>query len=195
VTSSICTWAARQSLRLLDEKSGLCALYVEAADPSEHPVGASSSTPRGLKRPASSGAAVQDLATGTDEDDDTDRGTGDEVIDLAEYWGSTEIDETDRVIDRQLKHSTRRADELWTMSFLTKTLVGFAGTYRSLREEHPPSSRKPGSSSSATGLRHPRYGRPLHISAAAPTRPRRQRSERDSKTSCPRRRSPTSAGD
>ncbi|MEX5254826.1 hypothetical protein [Kocuria arenosa] len=114
------TWAARQSLRLLDESSGLHSLYVEAVDPSEQP-------------PAPfSDASDAGIPAAEDEMD-----AGDEVVDLAEYWGSSDIDHTDRVVYRQFKHSTRHAEEPWTLSFLTKTLIGFARKYRSLKAHHP----------------------------------------------------------
>ena len=59
------------------------------------------------------------------------------MIDLAEYWGSSDIDDADHVVYRQFKHSTTRPDEPWTFSYLTKTLIGFARKYRSHRENHP----------------------------------------------------------
>ncbi|MCZ2857742.1 hypothetical protein [Blastococcus sp. VKM Ac-2987] len=114
------TWAARQSLRLLDRDSGLHALFVEAVDLSE--------------QPTAPDPDVSDADASTPEDDSDG---GNEVIDLAEYWGSSDIDHTDRVVYRQFKHSTRHADEAWTLSFLTKTLVGFARKYRSLKADHP----------------------------------------------------------
>ena len=124
------TWAARQSLRLLDRSSGLHALFVEAVDPSEHsaePV--VTTTSAGTPGP---GGSVE-----TPRMD-----TGDQVIDLAEYWGSSHIDEADRIVYRQFKHSTRHAHELWTMSFLTKTLLGFANKYHTLLENHPASAER-----------------------------------------------------
>lgn len=114
------TWAARQSLRLLDKDSGLHSLYVEAVDPSEQP-----------------SFRVSETVTADSPTSEDDTGTGDEVIDLAEYWGSSNIDHTDRVVYRQFKHSTRSEDKPWTLSFLTKTLVGFARKYRTLKAEHP----------------------------------------------------------
>lgn len=116
------TWAARQSLRLLDTTAGLTALYVEAVDPSEHR----------SRAEADPGNNVARLAA-----DDSSPLTGDEVIDLAEYWGSSDIDDADLVVYRQFKHSTTRPDEAWTFSYLTKTLVGFAKKYRSHRDNHP----------------------------------------------------------
>lgn len=114
------TWAARQSLRLLDKDSGLHALHVEAVDPSEQP-----------RFP------VSKIAIADSPVSEEDTGTGDEVIDLAEYWGSSDIDHTDRVVYRQFKHSTRYGDQPWTFSYLTKTLLGFARKYRTLKAEHP----------------------------------------------------------
>lgn len=121
------TWAARQSLRLLDTTAGLTALYVEAVDPSEHRTRAE----------ADPGNNVARLAA-----DDSSPLTGDEVIDLAEYWGSSDIDDADLVVYRQFKHSTTRPDEAWTFSYLTKTLVGFAKKYRSHRDNHPEALRR-----------------------------------------------------
>lgn len=114
------TWAARQSLRLLDKDSGLHSLHVEAVDPSEPPA-----------PPAS------DTITADSPTSEADTGTGNEVIDLAEYWGSSDIAHTDRVVYRQFKHSTRSADSPWTLSFLAKTLIGFARKYRTLKANHP----------------------------------------------------------
>lgn len=108
-------WAARQSLRLLDETAGLDSLFVEAVDPSE-------------QTPVPLNGTVTPVA---------DINTGDEVIDLAEYWGSSDIAETDRVVYRQFKHSTRSPDTPWTLSFLTKTLIGFAHKYKWLTTNHP----------------------------------------------------------
>lgn len=114
------TWAARQSLRLLDESSGLHSLYVEAVDPSEQPP-----------------APIPDASDADSPTAEEDTDTGDEVIDLTEYWGSSDVDHTDRVVYRQFKHSTQHADDPWTLSFLRKTLIGFARKYRSLKTHHP----------------------------------------------------------
>ncbi|MFJ4229881.1 AAA family ATPase, partial [Paenarthrobacter nicotinovorans] len=108
-------WAARQSLRLLDATSGLDSLFVEAVDPSEHP----------------------DVSQPADLSGDEQTRTGDEVIDLAEYWGSSTIEHATKVVYRQFKHSTRYANDPWTLSFLTKTLIGFARKYTTLKTNHP----------------------------------------------------------
>ena len=168
------TWAARQALRLLDERSGLCALYVEAVDPSEHP--ADSSTDQHQREDR---APTDAPAASASPDDDGDLDTGDEVIDLAEYWGSTHIDEADRVVYRQFKHSTLHADEPWTMSFLTKTLTGFARKYRSLRDGHPAAvprvrfefvSNRVRAPSAQQTLQHLRDGTDARAAAAVRTR-------------------------
>ncbi|SDR72234.1 hypothetical protein SAMN04488543_0205 [Friedmanniella luteola] len=121
------TWAARQSLRLLDASSGLAAILVEAVDPSEH----RRQSDQRLDQP---GATDEQLR---DEDEASTSSTGDEVIDLAEYWGSSDIDNADQVVYRQFKHSTVHPDEPWTFSFLTKTILGFARKYRVLSRDHP----------------------------------------------------------
>ncbi len=68
---------------------------------------------------------------------DTAVGDGDEVIDLAEYWGSTDLADADKVVYRQLKHSTRNADDPWTISWLAKTLIGFARKFARVLAEQP----------------------------------------------------------
>ena len=151
------TWAARQSLRLLDKASGLHSLFVEAVDPSEQP-------------------PLPESDSFTDEED---TGTGDEVIDLAEYWGSSDIAHTERVVYRQFKHSTRYADTPWTLSFLSKTLIGFARKYRTLKGSHPAVldrvqfefvSNRPPSTSAIEGLHSLRTG--IHSSTTKTIRER-----------------------
>jgi len=57
---------------------------------------------------------------------------GEDVIDIAEYFGSEDILHARIIQYMQLKHSTRHADEPWTASGLQKTVEGFAKRYRSL---------------------------------------------------------------
>ncbi|MFU8875464.1 hypothetical protein [Micromonospora sp. SL4-19] len=59
---------------------------------------------------------------------------GEQVIDIAEYFGSEQLPDADRVVYRQLKHSTVRDGEAWTMSELKGTLSGFAERFTKLRE-------------------------------------------------------------
>jgi hypothetical protein len=69
--------------------------------------------------------------------DDTASTGGDEVVDLAEYWGTPDLRAARRVVYRQLKHSTEAPDVERTSSYLKKSLIGFAKKYRSILDEHP----------------------------------------------------------
>jgi len=99
-------WAARRALELLTPQSGLVAITIEGASPSE----------------------LQ--AAGTVE-------TGEQLIDIAEYYGSTAIEKATIVRYMQLKHSTLRVDEIWQPSGLEKTITGFAERYAALRKKLP----------------------------------------------------------
>ena len=57
---------------------------------------------------------------------------GEEIIDLAEYFGSEEIKDASLVRYMQLKHSTLHAREPWSASGLEKTVKGFAKRYKEL---------------------------------------------------------------
>lgn len=57
---------------------------------------------------------------------------GEEVIDIAEYFGSEELKSARLVRYMQLKHSTRHATEPWTASGFEKTIKGFAKRYKEL---------------------------------------------------------------
>lgn len=59
---------------------------------------------------------------------------GEEVIDIAEYFGSEDFKRARLVRYMQLKHSTLRAAEPWTASGVQKTIEGFAKRYRDLRQ-------------------------------------------------------------
>lgn len=54
---------------------------------------------------------------------------GDETIDVAEYYGSEEIELASCVVYIQLKHSTQRSSIPWTASDLETTVEGFAKRY------------------------------------------------------------------
>lgn len=62
---------------------------------------------------------------------------GDELIDIAEYFGSEDLGSADKIRYMQLKHSTRHASEDWTASGLEKTLSGFAKRYVQLTQVLP----------------------------------------------------------
>ncbi len=57
---------------------------------------------------------------------------GEEVIDIAEYFGSENIQDARLIRYMQLKHSTLHAAEPWTASGLQKTVEGFAKRYQDL---------------------------------------------------------------
>jgi len=59
---------------------------------------------------------------------------GEELIDIAEYFGSEEIKHSRLVRYMQLKHSTLHATKDWTASGLEKTITGFAKRYSELRQ-------------------------------------------------------------
>ncbi len=63
---------------------------------------------------------------GTSPEDPTE---ADEVIDVAEYYGSSDPDKASSIKYFQLKHSTLRATEEWTFSGLRGTLKGFGKKY------------------------------------------------------------------
>jgi len=60
---------------------------------------------------------------------------GEELIDIAEYYGSQQFGKADSVRYFQLKHSTQRSDDPWTASGLEKTLKGFAARYSELCQQ------------------------------------------------------------
>ena len=63
-------------------------------------------------------------------------GTGEEVIDIAEYFGSEAFDKASMVRYMQLKHSTLHAIDPWTASGLEKTIKGFSKRYSELLSAH-----------------------------------------------------------
>ena len=104
-------WAARQCLKLLLPGSGLAAVSIEGSSP-EDPM----------------------AADGQGPDDDP---TGEYVVDIAEYYGDAAPDAADKIVYRQLKHSTARADQPWTASGLKNTLEGFARRFSALGDASP----------------------------------------------------------
>ena len=61
---------------------------------------------------------------------------GEEVIDVAEYYGSAEFSQATKVVYVQLKHSTHRVSDSWTASGLANTIEGFARRYQELQARH-----------------------------------------------------------
>ncbi|MBG0810428.1 hypothetical protein IY145_13715 [Methylosinus sp. H3A] len=60
--------------------------------------------------------------------------TGEELIDVGEYYGSESLEQATLIRYIQLKHSTLRADEAWAPSGLGKTLTGFAERFKALQQ-------------------------------------------------------------
>jgi hypothetical protein len=58
---------------------------------------------------------------------------GDEVIDVAEYYGSEELTNAAKIRYTQLKHSTHRATEPWTFSGLHNAVTGFAEKFKEIK--------------------------------------------------------------
>lgn len=83
------------------------------------------------------GTALAAIAIEGPSAQDTRERDGDEAVDLAEYYGSTDLHLADAVIYRQLKHSTTQATAEWTVSGLTPTLRKFAAKYRVILDEVP----------------------------------------------------------
>jgi phosphopantetheinyl transferase (holo-ACP synthase) len=63
--------------------------------------------------------------------------SGEEVIDVAEYYGSEELSKSRKVIYLQLKHSSTQLDKPWVLSGLEKTLVGFFKRFQAYSDEVP----------------------------------------------------------
>jgi hypothetical protein len=62
---------------------------------------------------------------------------GEEIIDVAEYFGSSTIEQATLVRYMQLKHSTLHEHEAWPPSGLEKTIKGFSKRYFDLCQELP----------------------------------------------------------
>ena len=88
-----------------------------------------------LLRPGTDLVAIS--VEGSSSGDAAGGGAGEQVIDLADYYGSAVLAKADRVVYRQLKHSTTRPNEPWSASGLVKTLIGFADKFRQVRDELP----------------------------------------------------------
>src|ERR1035441_7115429 len=99
-------WAARRCLKMLRPQSDLVAVSVEGASGNE------------------SDAASQIIDA------------GEEIIDIGEYYGSEELKDCSRFEYVQLKHSTLRTEDPWTLSELAKTLNGFAKRFSALRDQY-----------------------------------------------------------
>lgn len=59
---------------------------------------------------------------------------GDELIDVAEYYGSEDFEQATLIRYIQVKHSTVRTNKAWTPSELERTLRGFGQRYKALQQ-------------------------------------------------------------
>jgi hypothetical protein len=59
---------------------------------------------------------------------------GEEIIDVAEYYGNEDLAHATAIRYIQLEHSTLRTTDHWTWSELQKTLRGFAERYKALQQ-------------------------------------------------------------
>lgn len=82
-----------------------------------------------LLLPSSNLVAVAIEGVSGSETSEPKGGSGEEVIDVAEYFGSEDLSKCDKVTYLQLKHSTLNAEKPWVLSDLKKTLVGFHKRY------------------------------------------------------------------
>ena len=77
-----------------------------------------------LLNPASGLVCITIEGISSDESEVENTESGEEVVDVAEYYGDSSIKRAKKISYHQLKHSYK-ADEPWTLSGLSKTLEGF----------------------------------------------------------------------
>lgn len=68
--------------------------------------------------------------------------SGEEIIDIGEYFGSETLADARLVRYMQLKHSTRHAEDHWTASGLKNTISGFAKRFTELTRNNSELSDK-----------------------------------------------------
>lgn len=93
---------------------------------------------RCLKLLASSSGLVEIAIEQASPAEGSEAAPGEQLIDVAEYYGSSDLATASCVRYIQLKHSTLRATTPWTPSELRRTLAGFAERYVHLREQVGP---------------------------------------------------------
>ncbi|WP_377504515.1 hypothetical protein [Octadecabacter sp. R77987] len=79
--------------------------------------------------PASDLVAISIEGVSESETSESSGESGEEVIDVAEYFGSEELSKHNKVTYLQLKHSTLKTGKSWVLGDLNKTLVGFYKRY------------------------------------------------------------------
>lgn len=86
-----------------------------------------------LLDPASGLVCITIEGISSNESEATSTESGEEVVDVAEYYGDDSIKHARRISYYQLKHSYKE-DKLWTLSGLSKTLKGFFERYKVFRK-------------------------------------------------------------
>ena len=87
----------------------------------------------GLLDPQSELVCITIEGVSSDETQNENAGTGEEVVDVAEYYGDSNIPRAKKISYHQLKHSYIATP--WTLSALSKTLVGFFKRYETFKHE------------------------------------------------------------
>ena len=87
----------------------------------------------GLLDPQSELKCITIEGVSSDESQNGDSETGEEVVDVAEYYGDSTIQRARKISYHQLKHSY--VGDSWTLSALSKTLTGFFKRYENFMQE------------------------------------------------------------
>ena len=87
----------------------------------------------GLLDPRSELVCITIEGLSSDESPNDDAGTGEEVVDVAEYYGDSTIKHAKKISYHQLKHSY--LCKPWTLSALSKTLTGFFKRFEIFKSE------------------------------------------------------------
>lgn len=87
----------------------------------------------GLLDPRSELVCITIEGTSSDESLNDNAGTGEEVVDVAEYYGDSTIKHAKKISYHQLKHSY--VGNPWTLSALRKTLAGFFKRFKIFKQE------------------------------------------------------------
>ena len=87
----------------------------------------------GLLDPRSELVCITIEGVSSDESQNDNSGTGEEVVDVAEYYGDSTIKHARKISYHQLKHSN--VSDPWTLSALSKTLTGFFKRFEIFKQE------------------------------------------------------------
>jgi hypothetical protein len=95
----------------------------------------------GLLNPSSGLVCITIEGISSDETPNENDGSGEEVIDVAEYYGASTVKQATKISYHQLKHSYAAGDP-WTLSAFKKTLQGFFKRYEAYKQEAEDTSRQ-----------------------------------------------------